>query len=274
MSVNLPIPEEVGVFYDRYTRLFEILWGDSLHFGYWPPGSPPDSIEEGQDRFTELLASKMEGKADRRLLDVGCGTGRATLLLAQRTKSQLTGINISARQIDAANSRASKMGLSQQAKFQVADALAIPFADGSFDGAWAVESLLHMPDLARAVSELRRVLKAGSRLVVSDVVLVNRPSVDDDQYYRGVFPVAPAIPQDDYVKILTAADFEVDDVLDVTPRVERTLALTLENIDKRAGEIREVYGPDFGAMLKDSWTKGIRIHLASFGYSVFAGRAI
>jgi cyclopropane fatty-acyl-phospholipid synthase-like methyltransferase len=273
MSVDLPDPEEVGLFYDRYTRLFEILWGDSLHFGYWPSGSTAGSIEEGQDRFTDLLASKMGDKSGRRLLDVGCGTGRATLSLAQKTKSHLTGINISARQVEAAKSRAIKMGLGEQATFEVADALAIPFADGSFDGAWAVESLLHMPDLARAASELRRVVKAGSRIVVSDVVLVNRPSVDDDQYYRGVFPVAPAIPQGDYVRILEAADFEVDDVLDVTPHVERTLSLTLENIDKRAGDIREVYGPDFAAMLKDSWGKGIGIHLASFGYSVFAGRA-
>jgi ubiquinone/menaquinone biosynthesis C-methylase UbiE len=272
MNVSLPNPEEVGLFYDRYTRLFEILWGDSLHFGYWPVDSTAGSIEEGQDRLTELMASKVEVKPGQRLLDVGCGTGRASLRLAEKTRCQLTGINISAKQVEAANKRATKMGLGDRAHFQVANALALPLPNDSYDGAWAFESLLHMPDLAQSLNELHRVLKRGSTLVISDVVLVNPMSRADDDYYRSVFPVAPSIPQDAYVNTLVSAGFEIAEVLDITSRVERTLALTLQNIDTSAAEIRETYGPDFGAMLKDSWTKGIKIHLASLGYAVFVVR--
>jgi len=272
MSVNLPKPEEVGVFYDRFTRLFEILWGDSLHFGYWPAATAAGTIEEGQERLTELMAAKVEANPGQHVLDVGCGTGRASIHLAQKTGCSLTGINISQQQVSAAERRASAMGVGERVRFQVADAMKMPFADSAYDGAWAFESLLHMPSLAKAAVELARVLKPGSRLVISDVVAMRAMSDEDDTYYRSVFPVAPLLSKESYLQTFRDAGFEIEETLDISAKVERTLQLTLENVDKRQAEIREVYGPEIAGALKESWTKGINIHLKSLGYLIVVAR--
>lgn len=272
MSVELPKPEDVGAFYDRFTKLFELLWGDSLHFGYWPNGSTRGSIEEGQDRLTDLMMSKLDPGKGQRILDVGCGTGRATLRLADKCGCLVTAINISQQQIKAASRRGEKSYVSDRVRFDLADAMALPFAKESFDGAWAFESLLHMPILEKALSEIHRVLEPASRVVISDVVVRRPMSREDDAYYRQVFPVAPMPERDGYLATLGAAGFSVQEAIDITDDVARTLTLTLENIDKLRAEIEELYGAEIAGALKDSWSKCIGIHLASLGYFIFVAR--
>jgi ubiquinone/menaquinone biosynthesis C-methylase UbiE len=272
-AVALPKPEDVGVFYDRFTRLFEILWGDSLHFGYWPPGAAGGgSIEEGQERLTDLMASKVTVGMSDSFLDVGCGTGRASLRLAQAKGCSLTGINVSQQQVEAANQRAARAGLSERVRFRIADAMAMPFSGDAFEGAWAFESLLHMPSLSRAVREIHRVIKPAGRLVISDVVVIRPMSADDEAYYRSTYPVAPMLKQGDYAATLQSAGFTVLEVLDLSDRVAQTLALTLDNIDRCSAQINEAYGPDFIGVLKSAWSQSIKIHLQSLGYAVFVAQ--
>lgn len=272
MNVELPKPEDVGVFYNRFTSLFEILWGDSLHFGYWPDQSSGGTIEEGQERLTDLMASRVEVGADQHFLDVGCGTGRASIKLARQKGCRLTGINVSSSQVEAANRRAAQAGLSGRVTFEVADAMAMPFADHSYDGAWAFESMLHMPRLADAAAEVRRVLKPGARFVISDVVAINPMSAEDDEYYRSIYPVAPLLSPAEYVRTLRAAGFEIEETKDITSQVAKTLLLTVENIQSARTRIEEAYGSDFLPVLSSSWGKAINIHLKSLGYMIFVAR--
>ena len=51
-------------------------------------------------------------------------------------------------------------------QFEVADALDQPFADGTYDLVWSLESGEHMPDKARFVGELARVSAPGGRLII------------------------------------------------------------------------------------------------------------
>ncbi len=269
MDPQLPKPAEVGAFYDQYTRLFEILWGDSLHFGYWPSGSPLDSIEAGQERLTQLMIEKAGVERTHDILDVGCGTGRASLSLAITTGCRVTGVNVSAQQVASANARARGHDAGARVEFQIADAMAMPFPDAQFDGAWAFESLLHMPSLPGALREVARVLKPGARFVISDVVSLKPLPAEDEAYYRQVFPVAPLVSKTSYADYLRGAGFEVDEVLDITDSVERTLTLTLQNIDSNRSVIQGAYGEGFDAIVQSSWGKGIDIHLRSLGYCVF-----
>lgn len=272
MNAALPAPADVGVFYDRFTRLFEILWGDSLHFGYWPNGATGGSIEDGQERLTDLMIANTEIRSGAAFLDVGCGTGRASLRLVEHTGCRLTGINVSHEQVRAAVQRAASQARGDAAQFSVTDAMQTRFDPATFDAAWAFESLLHMPDLGGALREIHRVLKPGACLTIADVVAVTPMSREDDAYYRQVFPVAPLVSRATYLETLRGAGFEVAKALDISREVERTLTLTLDNVDARAAEIREAYGEEAAGAVKSSWSKGIEIHLRSLGYFVFVAR--
>jgi len=97
-------------------------------------------------------------------LDIGCGEGHNTRLLA-RQGARMTGIDISEKFIDYARQSevAERLGID----YQVASAVELPFKDGSFDFATAFMSLMDIPENDLALVEARRTLKAGGFLQFS-----------------------------------------------------------------------------------------------------------
>ncbi|MFG3342210.1 class I SAM-dependent methyltransferase [Glycomyces sp. NPDC048151] len=91
------------------------------------------------------------------VLDVGCGYGRyLKRLRADHPSAAVVGI-------DAAHGMLAEV----DPPIMVADAQAIPYPDGSVDAVLAMHMLYHVPDIAKAVGEFRRVLKPGGTLLVS-----------------------------------------------------------------------------------------------------------
>ncbi len=99
---------------------------------------------------------------DARVLELGCGPGGLWQANGARIPSgwEVTLTDLSPGMIDAA--RRSLGG--ERFSYRVADAQELPFEDGRFDGVIANHMLYHVPDRARALGEIRRVLRAGGRL--------------------------------------------------------------------------------------------------------------
>ena len=92
-------------------------------------------------------------------LDVGCGTGSFTELIVDRcAPSAVSAIDPEQTQIDHARDRATM----RQVDFRVGDALALPFADRSFDIVASGLVLNFVSDLDLAVSEMRRVARSDA----------------------------------------------------------------------------------------------------------------
>jgi tocopherol O-methyltransferase len=103
--------------------------------------------------------------AVERFVDVGCGIGGSSRYLARKYGASGVGITLSPVQAARAQELSNAQGLGQ-CQFQVADALGMPFEDGSFDLVWSMESGEHMPDKRQFVSELARVCKPGGTILV------------------------------------------------------------------------------------------------------------
>ena len=128
------------------------------------------------ERFARLLPSG-------HVLDVGCGSGRDVGLFLQGGYAY-TGIDLCDEMLALARLRA------PQADFRQMDMYGLEFLDGSFDGFWAVTSLLHLPKsrVDAALGEMRRVtVKGGAGLVImkegAGERMVRGPFDGDERFY-------------------------------------------------------------------------------------------
>jgi ubiquinone/menaquinone biosynthesis C-methylase UbiE len=129
---------------------------------------------DAANRNPAIVASKsiiIDGlrlRGGERVLDVGCGMGADVFDLAARVgaSGHVTGVDMSEALIMEARSRAE--GRNLPVTFEVGDAQALRFEDGTFDAVRTERLLMHVPDADRAVAEMVRVLSQGGRLSVFD----------------------------------------------------------------------------------------------------------
>jgi tocopherol O-methyltransferase len=190
----ITLQEQIQHFYDASSGLWEEVWGEHMHHGYYgADGTVKKDRRQAQiDLIEELLSWAGVGQATN-ILDVGCGIGGSSLYLAEKFHAAATGITLSPVQANRATERAAAAGIN--ARFQVADALAMPFADGSFDLVWTLESGEHMPDKRQFLQECCRVLKPGGTLLMA--TWCNRPteppnqplSADEQKHLQDIYRV-------------------------------------------------------------------------------------
>ena len=123
-----------------------------------PAFSPP-----GQPCLIEQAALQ----PGERVLDVACGTGVVARLAAQPVgpTGQIIGLDNDAEMLAVARSLPPIPGVSLE--WQEGSALAMPFADASFDALLCQQGLQFFPDRPAALREMHRVLVPGGRLVLS-----------------------------------------------------------------------------------------------------------
>jgi tocopherol O-methyltransferase len=195
--------QQIQQFYDASSGLWEQVWGEHMHHGYYgPDGNLKKERRQAQiDLIEELLGwagvPSEKGLCESyRILDVGCGIGGSTLYLTQKFSSigdknlksdsgadrdfsrspaqnktgasvTATGITLSPVQANRATERAKIADAQSNVNFLVADALNMPFPDESFDLVWSLESGEHMPDKIKFLQECCRVLKPGGTLILA-----------------------------------------------------------------------------------------------------------
>ena len=156
--------------YDSWTqdKLLERLWGEHIHLGFYPKDKKNIDFRKAKIKFVhELVRWSGLDKLPKgsRILDVGCGIGGSSRILAKHYGFNVTGITISSAQVKRANELTP---YELNCDFKVMDALDLKFEDGEFDGIWSVEAGAHMNDKNKFADEMLRTLRPGGYLAFAD----------------------------------------------------------------------------------------------------------
>ena len=133
---------------------------------------------EGMQQWSELISTAIDAAAVSLVVDLGCGTGRFSELLAAQFGALVIGIDPSHKMMG----HAGRKRTAGSVLFQRAAAESLPLADGCVDIVFMSKAYHHLTDAPAAARECRRVLRKGGYLCIRNTTR------EDDFAYRHFFP--------------------------------------------------------------------------------------
>ena len=165
---------EISTYYSRgnlFDRLNAALEADGVD-----PSRPSIEALAPYDQFhtrgleaTEEIAALINAGPDDHILDIGSGIGGPARYFAARSGCRVTGIDLTPDFCELARHLTHLLALDDKVEIKLGDALRMPFADASFDGAYSMNVSMNIADKAAFYREIHRVLKPGGWLVLSEI---------------------------------------------------------------------------------------------------------
>jgi SAM-dependent methyltransferase len=173
-------------------------------FNEWARAGKGESMERGHRPVGEQAIARMHVEPNSRVLDVGCGSGWATRLLADYAfNGRVTGIDISDEMVQRARELSKDY---RNVDFEVTSAEQLPFDSNEFTHAFSMESLYYYRNIPKALAEIQRTLKPGGLFVaVVDLYWENEAT---HQWIDTLKVPVELLSIDDYRSLFLDAGFE------------------------------------------------------------------
>jgi len=185
----------------------------------------------------------LELKAGLRGLEIGCGSGDYALYVAESCNCHITGLELNAEGIRNATRLAEQKKLASQASFRECDASQpLAFPDEAFDAVFANDVFCHVPGRFSLLSELRRTLKPGGRLLFSDALVIGGILSKEEMAVRSSIGPYYFVPPGENEKLIERAGFQLLLASDTTEQAT-TIAQRWHNArEKRKNALVQIEG--------------------------------
>jgi SAM-dependent methyltransferase len=176
------------------------------------------------------------------VLEIGCGSGRYAIHVAEKTGCRMLGIDINAPGIHNANQLAAHH-LSERVRFEICDASKqLPFADCTFDSAFSNDVLCHIPGRQALLCELFRVLKPNARLLFSDALIIGGIVSHEEIAARSAIGYYLFSAPGENERLLDSAGFRLLRAVDSTANAQLIAGRWREARCNRAGALIAIEG--------------------------------
>ena len=124
----------------------------------------------------------------KQILEIGCGKGSSTLLIAKQTDAKITALDNESSALAYLQERLHKDQLAERVSLTCASMTALPFKANSFDAIWA-EGCVYVMGMQNALSSWKSFLRRDGVIVVSDLVWLNsQPEMTVKEYWQANYP--------------------------------------------------------------------------------------
>lgn len=150
------------------------------------PGSPEMTLKALSfiDNLTE----------QSKIVDLGCGTGGQTMVLAQHTEGKITGFDVFPKFIDQFNLNAQELKLGNRVKGVIGSMDDLPFEEEELDLIWS-EGAIYNIGFERGINEWRKYLKTGGYLAVSEGTWFTDERPEEiEEFWMDAYPEIDTIP--------------------------------------------------------------------------------
>ncbi len=178
----------------------------------WVRNLAEDIFHPGGEDLTRRTIAAMDLPAHAMVVDLGCGTGTTALMLARDFNLQVSGVDLSAANIERAIERTDTN--SAALRFMHADAQKLPFEDNELDGILAECSFSLFADQAAVLDEIKRILKPGGKLAITDMAIGGPLPADIAEIISPWTCLVDAIDEQIYAQRFVAAGFEIQVIAD------------------------------------------------------------
>ncbi len=192
---------------------------------------------------------------DSYVLEIGCGSGRYALHLAEQIGCRILGLDINESGISNANKLAQATGLASLARFQQCDASKnLPFDEETFDAAFSNDVICHIPGRLGVLAEMFRVLKPNGRILFSDALVLGGMVSAEEIAIRSSIGFYAYSPPGENERLMSQAGFSGIRAIDTTENAVR--------IAKRWHDAREKRRTDLAAAEGDATFDGLQRFLS------------
>ncbi|MDA8139188.1 MAG: methyltransferase domain-containing protein [Desulfobacteraceae bacterium] len=168
-------------------------------------------------REATLELARLAGlRPGQRVLDLGCGLGGPSRLLAAEFGCQVQGIDLMAEFIQVATRLTQMVGLEEKVSFQQGNMLELPYDDGAFDVAWSQHTFMNIEDKLRLAAQIQRVLKVDGMLAMYEIFRGQAPPIHYPVQWAGDASTNFLISLEEMLLLLQDAGFKTVHQQDVT----------------------------------------------------------
>lgn len=215
-----------------------------------------DEFHTGGRPATVHLLDYLEIAAQSSVLDLGCGIGGAARYCSETLDCVVTGVDLTAAYIEAAELLTGWVGLTERVSFHQANAGDLPFKKNRFDGAYMFHVGMNVADKTGLFSSVAQVLRPSSLFGIYDLMRTSTGDLTFPLPWSSSSATSFMSTAESYQNSLTAAGF---DLIHLEDRTESVLAFMTEAAAKvRSGEppppvgLHLLMGPDAGLKLSNT----------------------
>jgi ubiquinone/menaquinone biosynthesis C-methylase UbiE len=168
-----------------------------------------DEFHVGGRQASEHFLDQLDLTPEKHILDVGCGLGGPARFAASRYRCRVDGIDLTPEYVETGQVICKWVGLADRVSLHQGSALSMPFADGTFDGAYMLHVGMNIEDKARLCKEVGRVLQPGALFGIYDVMKTGDGEITFPAPWATTAASSAVASPEQYRSALQAAGFTV-----------------------------------------------------------------